>query len=125
TTTENYTLSLHDALPIYEGQGQALRPGLRALDQRSEQLVLPAGVDVGRDGGAERREDGRAREQEHGGGGEVQQRPLEGRLRRGRPGVGRLHQQPRVPVVRDLADRQRALHLRRRAAEVPRRLQGD
>ena len=32
----------------HEGQGQALRPGLRSQHQRPQQLVLPDAVDVGR-----------------------------------------------------------------------------
>ena len=37
--------------PRHEGQGQAVRPGLRSQHQRSQQLVLSDGVDVGRHGG--------------------------------------------------------------------------
>ena len=102
-----------------ESQGQAVRPGVRPQHQRPEQLVLSAGVDVGRDGGRQGRKtvvlDGKA---------VVEAIKFNNVLWKevfdeGGLGWDDRNNNRAFLSQRDLADRQRAEHLRGRAAEAP------
>ena len=91
-----------------QGQGQAGRPGARPQLRRPADLRLPAAVGLRRGRGRPERQEGRPQQQGHARVGEVHAGVLEGRLRRGRAGLGRHQQQPRVPRRRDLAPRSTA-----------------
>ena len=84
-------------------EGQALRPDPRPHLRRRPDLHLSPALVLRRR--RDRRERQEGRDQLQGGGrvGQVHARVLEGRLRRGRPGLGRHQQQPRLPRRRDLA----------------------
>ena len=90
------------------------RPDARQHLRRRADLHLPAAV-VLRRPGSRRQGQGGARLEGDAGVGALHDAVLEGRARRGRPGLGRLQQQPRVPVRRHQRVPERRVDLRRRA----------
>ena len=103
-----------------EAQGQGLpdRPDHRPHLQRRARLLLSLPVVVGRQGGRERRQDGRAQQQGDARVGQVHGRLLEGCARRGRARLGRQQQQPRFPRRHHQLDQQRCLNLHRDPAQA-------
>ncbi len=99
-----------------QGQGQAGGPGTRAQLRRPAHLRLSAPVGLRRRRGRPVGQEGRHQQQGGRRLGEVPAGVLEGRVRRGRPRLGRHEQQPGVPRGRDLGHAQRRQHLHRRQA---------
>ena len=85
-------------------EGQALRPDPRPHLRRRADVGLSPALVVRRRRDRRERQEGRDQLQGDGGVGQVHVRALEGGLRRGRPGLGRHQQQPRLPRGRDLRD---------------------
>ena len=102
-----------------EGQGPAVRPDARPHLRRRAGLHLSLPVVVGRQGSRGRRQDRRHQLQGDGRVGQVHDRPVEGRHGRGRPGLGRHQQQPRLPVADHLGDAERRLDLHRDRCASP------
>src|ERR1700736_5559608 len=85
--------------------------------RRSADVRLSAAVVVRWQGGGSRREDGGDQQQEDDRLRQVHDGLLQGYLRRGRPGVGRHQQQPRIPVADHLVHAQWRVDLHRGAAQ--------
>ena len=97
-------------------EGQALRPDPRPHLRRRADLRLPAAVVVRRGRDRPDRQEGRASTARAPSTRSSSCRPSGRRLRRGRPGLGRHQQQPRLPRRRDLRHPERRLDLHRRQA---------
>ena len=105
------------ALRRPQEEGQAVRPDARSHLRRRADLHLPMTVGIRRR--RDRRSSGKKVVLNSKGAvdvGEVHAGVLEGMLRRGRAGLGRHQQQPRVPRRRALGHAERRLDLHRRQA---------
>src|SRR5918996_702524 len=96
-----------------QGQGQAGGPGPRAQLRGPADLLVPAAVGLRRGRGGQDGQEGRHQQQGRPRVGEVHAGVLEGRLRRGRRGLGRHEQQPGVPRGRAQRHAQRRVDLHR------------